>query len=242
MGNHDYTEKGIQRFTKLNGNTYYSFNVKTDKFIILDCQKERKRISSDQLIFLEKLIIQSSDSSNIFLFFHELLWNNNTKYKDLKSNWGSRYKYIQQSNFWTELVPVLNKRKDNRYYAFAGDVAGNEDAIPAFYDTAKNITLIASGMGEVLDENFLKVRIENGEVDIRVVPLNFSSKTVKITEYYYENVLDYHKPKKVHILKKMLFDIYYSCVKYGINKIKFYFFIFSAFLIILIFGKRLLRI
>ncbi len=59
-----------------------------------------------------------------------------------------------------------------RFYVIAGDVGGNRDAIAAFDDRRDNVHLIASGMGEVADENYLDVTVSAGVLEFRVIPLD----------------------------------------------------------------------
>ncbi len=116
-----------------------------------------RAISENQLVFLEEQISKAGDScKNIFIFFHEVIWNSHKKYIDVRSNSRSRYnQMVEHSNYWDELHPMLLERPDKKFFLIAGDVGGNPDAISAFYDRWDHITLLASGMGEVADENYL---------------------------------------------------------------------------------------
>ncbi len=80
---------------------------------------------------------------------------------------------VKYSNYWEEVHPMLIAKPDINFYVIAGDVGGNADAIAAFHDTWDNTTLLASGMGEVADENYLLVRVhENDSVEFELQPLN----------------------------------------------------------------------
>jgi hypothetical protein len=111
---------------------------------------------------------------NVFIFFHELIWNSLDKYIDVRSNSRSRYdQMVDHSNYWQEVHPLLHKHPEKNFYLIAGDVGGNEDAIAAFYDKWGNVTLIASGMGEVADENYLLVKVHSDDsLELELVPLN----------------------------------------------------------------------
>ena len=175
LGNHDaegLPTIGINLFENLFGNTYYTFNIQSDLFIVLDSQQQPRSISEPQLSFIEETLVNYPHKKRIFLFFHELLWNNAPEYQHILSNSRSRYQNIQASNYWTHLHPIFTNHPDRSFYVFAGDVGGKPDAISAFYDTKDNVTLIASGMGEVEDENFLTVSITQNEVAFHLVPLN----------------------------------------------------------------------
>jgi hypothetical protein len=78
----------------------------------------------------------------------------------VRSNSRSRYENIKgQSNYWEEVHPLLTSHPGIRFFVIGGDVGGNPDAVAAFYDRWDNVTLLASGMGEVPDENCLLVRV-----------------------------------------------------------------------------------
>ncbi|MBN1925302.1 MAG: hypothetical protein JW798_05650, partial [Prolixibacteraceae bacterium] len=107
------------------------------------------------------------------LFFHEVLWNSHEKYKGVMSNSRSRYAQMHlKSNFWTEVFPLFTNYPNHDFYCFSGDMGGNTDAVSLFYDKLENVSLIASGMGEVPDENFLKVNIGPDTVVVEIIPLN----------------------------------------------------------------------
>jgi predicted MPP superfamily phosphohydrolase len=186
MGNHDGDAAGISVFESKFGNTYYSFDFNNDRFIILNSTEKDRSISDNQLEFLKETVESADDSIHkVFIFFHELLWNSLEKYKGVLSNSRSRYDQIKAySNYWDEVHPLLELYPDKKFYVFAGDVGGNTDAIATFYDKWNNITLLASGMGEVADENYLVATVmEDGTVDFKLVPLN-TGVTLNTIEFY----------------------------------------------------------
>jgi hypothetical protein len=91
---------------------------------------------------------------------------------------------VSYSNYWEEVHPLLTGQPEKNFYVIAGDVGGNPDAIAAFYDTWDNVTLLASGMGEVADENYLLVQVHNVDsIDTGLVPLNMDMSLPDITFY-----------------------------------------------------------
>ncbi|MDA3930909.1 MAG: metallophosphoesterase [Prolixibacteraceae bacterium] len=172
MGNHDQNTIGYSVFTEKHGGTYYSFKRENELFVVLNSTQEQRSISREQIIFLENELVKSDSSiHSIFIFFHEILWNSHEKYKDVLSNSRSRFNNIlNYSNYWTDIHSLLIENGKD-IYIIAGDVAGNEDAIPAFYDQWDNVHLIASGMGEVEEENYLKVNINSDSVSFELIPL-----------------------------------------------------------------------
>ncbi len=185
MGNHDNNTLGHSVFKNKHGRAYYSFVYKNELFIILNSTESDRSISPTQLKFLDDLFSNTDAHwERAFIFFHEVIWNGNNKYKLVKSNSRSRYdQLVNISNFWDEVYPKLNAQIDKEFYLFAGDVGGNTDAIAASYDRWENVTLLSSGMGEVKDENYLKVTIFPDTVTFQLVPLNDGIEMKPVTWY-----------------------------------------------------------
>ena len=174
MGNHDNNSVGYEVFEQKHGGAYYSFDYRNELFIVLNSTESDRSISSEQLNFLNEVLKAATVNNNrVFMFFHEVIWNSIEKYRLVRSNSRSRYDFIKNfSNFWEEVYPVLTAYSEKQFYLFTGDVGGNPDAIAAFYDKWENVTVLSSGMGEVADENYLKVDILPDTVEFTLVPLN----------------------------------------------------------------------
>ncbi len=186
MGNHDDNDAGWQVFEDKFGGTYYAFNSQSELFIVLNSTEDERSISSDQIDFLKEQLNQAGDTIHtIFIFFHEVLWNSHEKYIGVMSNSRSRYdQMVNYSNYWEEVHPVLSGKPDKNFFLIAGDVGGNPDAVSAFYDKWDNITFLASGMGEVADENYLLVRVfSKDSIEFELVPLD-SSLSLPGVEFY----------------------------------------------------------
>lgn len=185
MGNHDNNAAGKAVFNAKHGGLYYSFKIQNDLYIVLNSTESDRSISPTQLQFLKNTLLNAgSDCRKVFVFFHEVIWNSHEKYKLVRSNNRSRYAQIKDfSNFQTEVFPALTAFSDKNFYLFSGDVGGNPDAIAAFYDKWQNVTLLSSGMGEVADENYLKVKIRPDTVLFELVALNDKA-IMKPMEWY----------------------------------------------------------
>lgn len=185
MGNHDNNATGKAVFNAKHGGLYYSFKIQSDLFIVLNSTESDRSISPTQLQFLKNTILNAgADCRKVFVFFHEVIWNSDEKYQLVRSNNRSRYAQIKDvSNFRTEVFPALTAFSDKNFYLFSGDVGGNPDAIAAFYDKWQNVTLLSSGMGEVADENYLKVKISPDTVLFELIALN-DEVTMKSMEWY----------------------------------------------------------
>lgn len=173
MGNHDNNEVAHHFYNEKFGNHYYAFEYKGDRHIVLNSTEQDRSISAEQLEFLEMQLSLESEVNNVFIYFHEVIWNSHQKYKDTRSNSRSRYDKVKDlSNYWTDVHPILEQYNDREFIIISGDVAGNPDAVPAFYDKWGHITLISSGMGEVEDENYLQVDVlDDGSVKFKLIAL-----------------------------------------------------------------------
>jgi len=185
MGNHDNNSVGHAVFAKKHAGAYYSLIYKNELYVILNSTESDRSISKKQLDFLDNLISNTDTKwERAFIFFHEVIWNSNIKYKSVRSNSRSRYNQIANiSNFWNEVYPKLTALKGKEFFLFAGDVGGNTDAIAASYDQWENVTLLSSGMGEVKDENYLKVNVLPDTVTFQLIPLNDGINMKPITWY-----------------------------------------------------------
>jgi len=170
VGNHDITDRPL--YESRYGKTYFDFEYEGDLFIILDPNINQWNISGNQLIFLQDLLeTEISDTANIFVFFHQLMWwEKDNKYGVLKLN--SFEDKADTLNFWTEVEPLFHDLP-NQIYMFAGDIGAAEWSDDAMYDHYDNITFIATGMGEGVGDNFIFIDVdENGEVSFEMIALN----------------------------------------------------------------------
>jgi hypothetical protein len=185
MGNHDDNTVGHAEFQKKFGGTHYYFTFRHELFIVLNSTESDRSISASQLEFLDQVFANTDANWNrAFIFFHEVIWNSNVKYRLLRSNSRSRYSQIvSASNFWQEVYPRFTALPDKKFYLFAGDMGGNPDAMAASYDRWENVTLLSSGMGEVPDENYMKVKILPDTVTFELIALHDDVK-MKPIEWY----------------------------------------------------------
>lgn len=186
MGNHDDNSIGYEVFENKHGGDYYAFTSQTELYIVLNSTESDRSISPAQLEFMQDQIDQADASiQNVFIFFHEVIWNSKEKYAEVRSNSRSRYvNMVDYSNYWEEVHPICTELPAKNFYMISGDVGGNPDAIAAFWDTCDNVTLISSGMGEVDDENYLLVKVLNKDsIVFELVPL-LSDVDLDPIEYY----------------------------------------------------------
>ena len=188
LGNHDNTPEGRRFVVRRTGSTYYTFDLGNNRFIFLDTQQDSRRISGAQLQFFRSLVEDEKAPQRIFVFCHELIWNGHRRYRGIASNGRSRSKNMARSNFWQDIYPLCQTHPDHRFYFIAGDVGGRDDAIAAFYDRVGNLTLIATGMGQVADENFLLVDVQPDTVRFELIPLSEQQTLPPLEAYNVRNL------------------------------------------------------
>jgi len=188
-GNHDYGRFCIERLKEKQGGTFVRFDLGKARFIILDSQAQRNSISESQIVFLKQSIAAAPEVELIFVFFHELLWvGNNDRYKFITGNSKSVANRLKNANYWHDVDPVFQNNPQKRFYVFAGDTGHQFYSQPLFYQQNKQVTLVASGMGGVQDENFLKVKVDGTAVSIDVIPLNAENNIRELEFYGVENL------------------------------------------------------
>lgn len=185
MGNHDDNTVGHAEFLKKFGGTHYYFTFRHELYIVLNSTESDRSISASQLEFLDQVLSNTDSNWNrAFIFFHEVIWNSNIKYRLLRSNTRSRYsQMVLESNFWQDVYPRFTALPDKKFFLFAGDMGGNPDAMAASYDRWGNVTLLSSGMGEVPDENYMKVKILPDTVTFDLIALNDDIEMKPVTWY-----------------------------------------------------------
>ena len=169
-GNHDITDRVL--YESRYGQSYYSFMNHSDLFIVLDPNIDAWNISGDQLAFLENVLnSEAQNANNIFVFFHQLLWwEPDNIYQNIVLN--SLAGKADTINFWSEIEPLFAELS-NPVHLFAGDVGAYNTGSEFMFHQYDNITLIASGMGGNVRDNFVIIDVyEDGSVGYRLIALN----------------------------------------------------------------------
>ena len=169
MGTNNYKRDiFLQQF----GKTFFSFEHKKDLFIILDGNIDGWNISGEQLqFFKQSLRNKRGFINNIFIFSHQLVWQNtsNPKFSAVIPNTlEGRSKYL---NFWTKVFPLLADLNNDIYF-FSGDIGASPNSSELFYTKFFNVTFVATGMGSGGRDNFLILSVIEGAVKIFFVPIN----------------------------------------------------------------------
>jgi hypothetical protein len=187
MGNHDASEAATGLFRDRYGGTYYGFDRGTERFIVLDCMLERGSIAGDQLRFLDERMDVPDGVRNVFVFAHELIWaHGRDEFAWVRHNFGDYARAFETSNFWDEVFPVLSRNETLSVYFVGGDVGGSRHAgaAPAVLARKGNVTFVATGMGEVREENFLRVGVaRDGRVRLDLIPLDPAAGTLALNDF-----------------------------------------------------------
>lgn len=174
VGNHDMRNREL--YEERYGITYYDMIINDDLFIILEPNIDEWNISGEQLEFFKTSVKANYKKvDNIFVLFHQLLWKEDVRFKNVKVN--SLEGKADTINFWTEIEPVLHKT-NKPVYMIAGDIGAARWSGDYMYYSYDNIKLIASGMGEGIGDNFLIINIDefkNVDIDILALQGNINS-------------------------------------------------------------------
>jgi hypothetical protein len=170
VGNHDMSDR--QLFETRYGNTYYSYSYYNDLFIVLDPYLDNWNISNEQLQFLkDELQQKAGNADHVFVLYHQVLWwapDNKFKNVDINSLDGR----AEKINYWEEVEPLFHSLSVP-VYQFAGDVGAFATGDEFMYYRYDNITLIASGMGGEVRDNFVIVDVySDTTVSYRLIALN----------------------------------------------------------------------
>ena len=166
-GNHDMGPEFVPRF----GNYYFQFTLQGDLFITLVPGLGNWNITGEQKDFLVNTLDSYAGSSNrIFVFLHELIWwSPDSIFQEVVLNYAPNYP--GSTNFWTEIEPLFHGLS-NPVVFYAGDLGCTTTATPFMYHAYDNITLIASGMGGGLQDNFIITDVFPDTLVYHLIALN----------------------------------------------------------------------
>jgi hypothetical protein len=170
VGNHDMSNRNL--FVSRYGPTYYSFTYDKDLFIILDPNIDHWNISGEQLQFLKQELEQKAkDADHVFVLFHQVLWwAPDNIFKNTPPN--SLYDRADTITYWKEVEPLFHSLS-KPVFLFAGDVGAFPTSHEFMYYRYDSITLIASGMGGEVRDNFVIVDVYSDKsVAFRLIALN----------------------------------------------------------------------
>ncbi len=177
LGNHEETTPLCREWVvRRHGGAYYTFGHGDLFGIVLDSQQHERAVAAEQVSFLAAALARAPAEAIVCVFMHELLWlAEGRRYAWVRANRRSRQEALAalpHTNYWRDVHPLLVACAPRPIYVIAGDVGGNPDAVPAFFDVRDNVTLVATGMGGAVQDNYLEVELEDGRASFRLVPLD----------------------------------------------------------------------
>lgn len=174
-GNHDMGDRAL--YQEMNGVADTFFVAGKDVFLLFDNTKYGWNMNENQLLVFQQALKQLSGKSRLFVFGHNVLWEDQYACAQPNSIEGKG----PDNLFWTTTLPLLKELK-NEVYWFAGDVGATITSQNVSYAHQENVHLIASGMGNQLFDNYLQVEVQEEKVTIKVVPL-MTSEVKSIHEF-----------------------------------------------------------
>jgi len=159
LGNHDYTSvELLKSYTKKE--TYYAYCQDKTVFIVLDTQKDSSRIKDSQLEFFNSVMDTVTDSKNIVLLTHKLIWMRGEPRLESQINSVSNGEFgdcsycVQENNYYQDIYPKLVEFRENKGQVFcvAGDIGFNEKKFEYLSDDG--IQFLASGLKANTKGNF----------------------------------------------------------------------------------------
>jgi len=168
-GNHDL--KDPELFKDFFENEYQAFTINRTLFILLTPREDWK-IDDEQFEFLENMLKNKHEVSNIFVFTHQLFWleKNDERFPGVTPNSWDKKK--NESNFWDQIKPVFSNFERDVYF-IAGDVGAFEGRNSVVYERDGNLHFIASGMGGGAADNYIVADVySDGGVKFDLIALN----------------------------------------------------------------------
>lgn len=169
VGNHDVSNGNM--YEKVFGQSYFTFNNRTEVFIVLNTEINDGSIKDDQLIFLTEALKAASSSKNIFVFSHRPIWSeNNDRYKKLFSD--NTRTAIGTNNFETVVKPLLSQvAKTKNIFWVSGSMGGGP--VSFFYDKdpKTNITFMQTAIRDLPRDAVLQVSMNKGAVSFKGISL-----------------------------------------------------------------------
>ncbi|MEK9657762.1 MAG: metallophosphoesterase [bacterium] len=211
VGNHDVSELYNERY---GAQRYFSFDIDSTRFIFLDTQIDHGYISGKQWEFFKsKMLEENKLIKNIFIFSHHLIWADHPEFqffqgdsvlirnKNMHANSTSSF---PETNFRSQLLPLLEKVKDEKNVYWASGDVGLGHTANIFFDKVNNITYIATGLAEISSDSLVRVKVSGERIDFEHIPLipQFNQRSNKdITVYnttYWKKMFEETKTKFIY--------------------------------------------
>jgi len=182
VGNHDVSNGN--RYEKEFGNSYFSFQVASELFIVLNTELNDGSIKGEQFSFLETVLKDARTNTsikNIFVFSHRPVWAERVdKYSKLFLE--NTRSAIGSNNFLDEILPLFTTLKGKNIVWMSGSMGGGPASF--FYDKNDDlgITFIQTAIRDTPRDAMLKVNVKNGQIAYEGISL--TSQTLNPIEQY----------------------------------------------------------
>lgn len=181
VGNHDVDN---DLYEKRYSETYESFDIGANRFIVLNTELNNGDIKGEQLSFLKNNLANNKKIANIFIFMHRTLWAEDDE--RLSKLFPDNTKSSTSTNFQSEVLPLIKKAsKKSEIYLFSGSIGGQSPASFLYHRYAKGITYIATAIRDLPRDAVLIVNIIDDKVIFSTLSLN-QNKVLPLEEYTVE--------------------------------------------------------
>lgn len=193
VGNHDISNGN--RYEKEFGKSYFSFNIASELYIVLNTELNDGSIKGEQLSFLEDALKEAEENKsikNIFVFTHRPIWAERIdKYSKLFLE--NTHTAIGTNNFLEEVMPLLIPLKGRNIIWMSGSMAGGPASF--FYDknNETGITFIQTAIRDTPRDAVLVVNVKEGMVSFEGLSLT-NQKLNSIESYDIDFWLKSSKP------------------------------------------------
>ena len=141
VGNHDL-DGG--RYQDLFGATSFTFDVGTDRFVVLDTERDDSSLDDEQLNMLAHAA-NDAQLRKVFIISHRPVW------AEAEEDYGRLFpnntRALAGNNFRSAVYPILDRMAAHAdIYWMAGSMGGNSPASIFFQPHARNITYLQSAI------------------------------------------------------------------------------------------------
>jgi hypothetical protein len=168
VGNHDLSNNNL--YTKVYGNTWFSFRLGRQLYIFLDTEKNDGSIQGEQMSFLKTCLGKiNAEISQVFVISHRPVWaENNSRYAGLFE--GNTRRAIGKVNFDEEVKPLLESL-DKPVYWISGSLASGSASLFYDKDPQSNITFIQSAIRDLPRDAVLQVSVDGDSLHFAAISL-----------------------------------------------------------------------
>ena len=165
IGNHDLgkniPERKVQNYPKYHEeftkNTFYSFNIRQIKYIVIDSELSNNNgsIDGEQLLFLKSELENLDPYKSVIIFCHKEL-------------------YLFDNNFKKDVLPLMQSagKKVNQLFFITGDMAKKSDNFYSYHDEINNIKFVHHHLMDSRKDVIVEFTVnEKDEINLDLISL-----------------------------------------------------------------------